>query len=283
MTVFAGSKIKTDQGGVATLNLGKKIGTIKIQAESEMTLDFAQSSVGGDLPKGKVTLIAPKNVIVNVMTAAAKVVSFEGLDSIFTIEANAERTKICVEKGKADLKTNSLVTAGKASLKAPGTIEPVREGESLAVTTAGQTVRHRCAPAKPPGKEGNNSSGGSGGNPVIPIAIAGTGAAIAGIVAGATPPSGTLTGVTSNPGTGASGEVTPIRPTPQSPFCDCRFNRVSGRILNPRQPTSVCHKAANGTRVSIALTCGQMTDHFNANGTPRAGHEDDYCGVCGNN
>jgi hypothetical protein len=274
MTVFSGGKIKVGPGGAATIQLGKRTGSIKLMAESEMVLNLLSGVIGGKLTKGRITVVTPKGVSISVPTAMGEVVSREPLESIFTIEATAERTKICVERGKGALKLASPVPADQPGLKAGGTLENVDEGESLTATANGQLARHKCVRLEIPTKSG----GGIPGGVAVPIIIGAVGGGIPAVVAGAGPPS---SGVVFSPGNGEP-PVTPVRPTPTDPFCECRFNPATGRVLNPRQPTVICRRQ-NGTAVTLPLTCAVLSTYFNADGTPRPGHEEDTCGVCPRN
>ena len=284
MTVFSGGKIKVGPGGAATVQLGKQAGSIKLMADSEIVLNLLAGVIGGELTRGRITVVTPKGMSISVPTAMGEVVSREPLDSVFTIEASADRTKICVERGKGALKLASPVPAGNAGLKAGGTIENVDEGEALTATANGQLARQRCSPlAKVSDKasKGSKGGGGSGGSGAIAIPIvigAVAGGAIPAIVAGANPPSSSILVGNGNGQT----PVTPVRPTPTAPFCECQFNPATGRVLNPRQPTVICRRQ-NGTAVTQALTCAALPTYFNANGTPRPGHELDTCGVCPQN
>lgn len=277
MTVFSGGKIKVGPGGAATVQLGKKTGSIKLMAESEMLLSFNAGVIGGQLPKGRITVVTPKGVSISVPTAMGEVISREPLESIFTIEATADRTKICVERGKGGLKLPSPAPADKPGLKAGGTLENVDEGESLTATANGQIARHRCAHLPIPPSNGGGVSAGV----LVPAIIGGVAVGVPAIVAGAGPPA-SGTGVILSPGNSGEPPVTPVRPTATAPFCECQFNSASGRVVNPRQPTVVCRRT-NGTAVTQALTCSALQNYFNSDGTPRPGHEEDTCGVCPQN
>jgi hypothetical protein len=275
MTVFSGGKIKVGPGGAATIQLGKRTGSIKLMAESEMVLNLLSGVIGGQLTKGRITVVTPQGVSISVPTAMGEVVSREPLESVFTIEATAERTKICVERGKGALKLASPVPADKPSLKAGGTLENVDVGEALTATANGQLARHRCTSLQIPAK---GHGGGFPGGAAVPVIIGAAAGGIPAVAVGARPPS---SGVIFSPGNGEP-DVTPVRPTPTAPFCECRFNPATGRVLNPRQPTVICRRQ-NGTAVTLALTCAALPTYFNADGTPRAGHEEDTCGVCPQN
>jgi hypothetical protein len=274
MTVFSGGKIKVGPGGAATVQLGKRTGSIKLMADSEMVLNLLSGVIGGQLSNGRITVVTPRGVSISVPTAMGEVISREPLESVFTIEATAERTKICVERGKGGLKLTSPVPADKPSLKAGGTLENVDEGESLTATANGQLARHKCVRLPSPA-----AGGGNAGAIAAPIIIGAVGGGIPAVIAGASPPASGV--VISSPGNGEA-PVTPVRPTPTAPFCECRFNPATGRVLNPRQPTVICRRQ-NGTAVTQPLTCAALPTYFNADGTPRPGHEDDTCGVCPRN
>ena len=181
MTVFSGGRIRVGPGGAATVQLGKKTGSIKLMADSDLVLSLLSGVIGGQLANGRITVVTPKGVSISVPTAMGEVVSREPLDSIFTIEATADRTKICVERGKGALKLASPVPEGKPSLKAGGTVENVDEGEALTATTSGQAVRHRCAAAL-----AGKASGGLH-IPVAPVVVGAVAGAVPLIVYGASP------------------------------------------------------------------------------------------------
>jgi hypothetical protein len=278
MTVFSGGKIKVGPGGAATIQLGKKTGSIKLMADSDMVLNLNSGVIGGQLNQGRITVVTPQGISISVPTAMGEVVSREPLESIFTIEATSERTKICVERGKGALKLANPAE-GKPSLKAGGTLENVDEGESLTATANGQLARHRCVRLDQLKDKAGKGGGGKAGGVLVPVIVGGVAGGIPAIAVGASPPS---SGVIFAPGSGGEPPVTPVRPTPTAPFCECRFNPATGRVLNPRQPTVVCRRQ-NGTAVTQALTCAALQNYFNPNGTPRPGHEDDTCGVCPRN
>jgi hypothetical protein len=161
-TIFSDSTIKTGEGG-ATVNLGQG-GRIEVAPNSEMTVRFTETNVGGNLKAGSTTISAPAGVAVNVATAEGTAVS-EGKDaSTLTVDVSCGNTRVAALHSDA-----KIVSADKT--------EMVAQGQQASVGQAGAPKCARLAAATK--YEGISPAG------LAALIIAGVGGAIAGIIAAA--------------------------------------------------------------------------------------------------
>ena len=126
-TVFSDSTIKTGEGG-ATVNLGQG-GRIEVASNSEMTVRFTGTNVGGNLTAGSTTISAPAGVAVSVATAEGTAVSEGKAASTLTVDVSCGNTRVAAMKSDA-------------KLVAPDKTELVAEGQQASV---GQAGAPKCA------------------------------------------------------------------------------------------------------------------------------------------
>jgi hypothetical protein len=160
-TVFSESKIKTANNGMATVNLGK-LGRIQLGPDSEMTLRFAEGTIGGNLTAGRAVVSAPAGVAVSVVTAEGVAAADGKNASTLTVDVTCGNTRV------ASTRSDAKVTAGSK-------VEYVAAGSEVSVGT--QTAP-RCARLSTANQSQSLSAGA-----LAALIIAGVGGAVAGIVA----------------------------------------------------------------------------------------------------
>lgn len=248
-TIFSSYKIKTKENSSATINLGKQVGRIKLEPESEMIVSFTTELIGGHLRRGVAILTVPLGVAINVTTAAGVVVSKDRLASTLALEAKPDETSVAAARGEAEIKAN-------------GKTEHVTTGEEVTITISAGTRRRRGG--------GLLLLGGAA--PALAVGLAGVGTVgVTGVIVGSTPSEETPP------------PVTPVGLTRSNNICNCFFNASNGESLNPRQATTICHTTASGQRQTLSLSCASIAAHFNSDGSARTGHQQDTCGACANN
>ena len=164
-TVFSDSRVKTSSNGAATINLGK-LGRIELGADTEMTLRFAEGSIGGNLVTGRAVVSAPVGVAVNVATADG-VATAEGKEaSMLTVDVSCGNTRV------ASSRSGAKVSAGSKT-------EYVAAGQEVAVGTQASNAP-RCTRLLTSSQANKLSSGA-----IAALIIAGIGGAVAGLIAAA--------------------------------------------------------------------------------------------------
>lgn len=167
MTVFSNSRIKTGDSGSATVSLGKR-GRVELGAKTDLTLQYANAALGGNLLAGRLVLSVPAGIALALNTPKGTVQS-DGLKAtIISIEASTEKMKVVAHLGEAKVVGNGkteMVTSGEevaigsqtrgdgvqrrrvvaAGLVGVGTAA----GVASAGQTAGQTLGPVVASAKP--------------------------------------------------------------------------------------------------------------------------------------
>lgn len=161
-TVFSNSTIKTGEGG-ATLNLGQS-GRIEVAPNSQLTVRFTETNVGGNLTAGSTTISAPAGVAVSVATAEGTAVSEGKAASTLTVDVSCGNTRVAAMKSDA-----KIVAADKTEL--------VAEGQQASV---GQAGAPKCARLAAATKYEGLSPGA-----LAALIIAGIGGAVVGIIAAA--------------------------------------------------------------------------------------------------
>jgi hypothetical protein len=161
-TIFSDSTVKTGEGG-ATINLGQG-GRIEVAANSEMTIRFTETNVGGNLKAGSTTISAPSGVAVSVATAEGTAISEGKAASTLTVDVTCGNTRVAAMHNEA-----KLVSTDKT--------EVIAEGQQA---SAGQSGAPKCARLEAATKYEGLSSGA-----LAALIIAGVGGAIAGIIAAA--------------------------------------------------------------------------------------------------
>lgn len=130
-TIFSNSQIKTAESGSATISLGKR-GRLELGGKTDLTLQYANSVLGGTLRAGRLVLSVPAGVSLALNTANG-LVKADGLrPTVLSIAAGAEKMKVVAHLGEAQ-----LVAAGKT--------ETVTAGEEVVIgsQTRGAAFHHR--------------------------------------------------------------------------------------------------------------------------------------------
>ena len=160
-TVFSESKIKTARNGMATVSLGK-LGRVQLGPESEMTISFADSKIGGNLIAGRAVVSSPAGVAINVATAEGVATADGKNASTLTIDVTCGNTRVAASRSDAKVASGSKV-------------EYVAAGSEVSV---GSQRAPRCARLST-ANQGTGLSPGA----IAALIIAGVGGAVAGIVA----------------------------------------------------------------------------------------------------
>lgn len=267
IAVFDNSRVKTARGSAATVNVGKS-GRIKLEPEAEMILQLADGLIGGRQLSGLSAISANKGVRAKVSTPHV-LVEADGTEvGLVSIDVKSEYTCVVANRGGVRL------TAGqKVSILGPG--------QALSFDARGPEKISHC--------EGLKTS-----SFVKPLAAAGavTAASLIPLTRDAV---ASVRGVVVTPNTAPSEVVpqssppptsnntnnptTPVKPPPPFSVCNCKYDK-DGKPLSNDQRVMIRHILPNGQCETLTLSCNGLLGHFNLNGTPRAGHSQDECGMC---
>lgn len=166
-TVFSDSTLKTGRNGGATVNLGK-FGRVELGPETEMTLRFAEGTVGGNLRAGRAVVNAPAGVGISVVTADGIAVSDGKQAAALTVDVTCGNTRVMASRSDAK------VTAGNK-------VEYVAAGQEVQVGTQTAGATSRCTRLSAAGA--GAGMGGLSSGAIAALIIAGVGGAVAGAVA----------------------------------------------------------------------------------------------------
>lgn len=171
LTVFSESRFQTSPSGAATINLNQ-LGRIGLGPETEMTLRFTESMMGGSLLSGRVIVSAPAGVKILVVTAQGLTQSDGKQATALTIDVTDGHTRVVANLGDAE------VTSGHR-------IEYVAEGKEVVVGTkaANKSARTKNPTPAGSGTGSTQASGGSGGGILFPLVVAAASFTAAAVVA----------------------------------------------------------------------------------------------------
>lgn len=266
-TVLSGSRLKTAVQGAATINLNR-LGRIRLEPETEMVLSVSGDLIGGELLTGQAVVTASSGVGISVVTAAGVIAAEPKQAAALQVAVTPEATSVGATRGAAK------ITAGNK-------VEHVAAGEEVIINKApGQgTLRRRLALAGIGAGAAAGTLGALAGESVASMIASVSGTPN---VTKSEATAGNLTNTVSQPSPTPTPArpVTPVKPPPTVEVCGCRFNANTGQVIDSDSRTRICHVAGNGQRNTLILACSALGGHFNLNGTPRAGHLDDTCGVC---
>ncbi len=113
LTVLSGNRIQTGKNGTAVITLGK-LGRLKLQPESDLILNFTETTINGHLSTGKALVNAPESVLVNIKTPCGEFDSAQQMMASTTLEITAATTPEAVD-AKAKAEPNAAgVTQGQS-------------------------------------------------------------------------------------------------------------------------------------------------------------------------
>ena len=168
-TVFSDGRVRTGSNSGATINLGK-LGQVELEADSELVLRLEQNLLGGTLRAGRVTVTAPKDVSVNVLTADG-IATAEGKDaSVLTVDISCGNIRVMSARNEAK------VTAGSR-------VEIVPAGQEVSVGTPQDAARCARIAQAPKGGGAAGGIGALSGGALAALILLGVGGAVVGIVA----------------------------------------------------------------------------------------------------
>lgn len=164
-TVFNDSKIKTSSNGAAAINLGK-LGRIELGPDTELTLRYTDTTIGGNLLSGRAVVNAPAGVGVSLATADGIASSDGKQASALTVDVSCGNTRVASSRSDAKLTSGSKT-------------ETVAAGQEVAVGTQASQAP-RCARLLA-ASQGTKLSSGA----IAALIIAGIGGAVGVIIAAA--------------------------------------------------------------------------------------------------
>lgn len=114
MTVFSNSRIRTGDNGGATVSLGKR-GRVELGSKTDLTLQFANAALGGNLQAGRLVLSVPAGIALALNTPKG-LVKADGLQpTVISLETANEKMKVVAHLGEA-----KVVANGKTEMVAAG-------------------------------------------------------------------------------------------------------------------------------------------------------------------
>lgn len=267
IAVFNNSRVKTSRGSAATLNLGK-LGRIKLEPEAEMILQFADGLIGGNQHSGLSAISANKGVRTKVSTPHVLVEGDGAEVSLVSIDVKPEYTCVVANRGSLRL------TAGQK-------VSTLNQGQALSFDVRGPEKISHCeglkasSSARPLAVAGTVTAA-----TLIPLTMDAIGSSRGSIVTPGTAPSEVVPQSPAPPGSNNTGNpTTPVKPPPPFSVCNCKYDK-DGKPLSNDQRVMIRHVLPNGRCETLTLDCHGLLGHFNLNGTPRAGHAQDQCGMC---
>ena len=117
VTVFSNNRIKTSEQGTAVINLGG-IGRIEFGPNTDMTLRFSGTGVGGELHSNQVVVSARAGVPISITTPKGTITTDGQQPAVLTIYVDSKRARVITHLGEA------TVTSG-------GREDRLAEGEEL--------------------------------------------------------------------------------------------------------------------------------------------------------
>jgi len=133
-TIVSGSSIVTGPDSTATISLGKA-GRVELLADSNLTLNFSDSSITTVLGEGKVRISNSAGVAASVATSNASAIADSGQANNFTVEVECSHTHLDT-------------TSGMVTLREGSNDKQVVAGTSA---TAGNLAQDGCKPCMRPG------------------------------------------------------------------------------------------------------------------------------------
>lgn len=159
-TVFSESRIKTAANSSAVINLGR-LGRLQLGPDSEMTVRFNESTLGGSLSAGRAVANAPAGVAVSIATADGVAASAGSKPAAIAVDLSCGNTRVLA--GRSDA---TLTAAGRVETVAPG--KEVSAGQAKGTCTRIATT-----------SLGTGLSTGA----IASLIIAGIGGAVGGVIA----------------------------------------------------------------------------------------------------
>ncbi len=108
-TLFSNNRIKTANNGGAIISLGKA-GRIELGAATDLTLQLSQGIIGGTLSGGRVIIIAPSGVQINLTTPDGSVVSVPNQPSRFIVDSGSGKTNVVAKTGAAKVAAGGRIS-----------------------------------------------------------------------------------------------------------------------------------------------------------------------------
>lgn len=99
-TFYSSGVVSTLETGSATINLGK-LGRIVVLPGSNLNLNFADNTIGGELSSGKIEVFNTEGVSVNIKSANDVITNDSSLAGIMAIDMRSGATQAFASSGKA--------------------------------------------------------------------------------------------------------------------------------------------------------------------------------------
>jgi hypothetical protein len=122
VTVFSNNRIRTGSEGAAIINLGK-LGRIELGADTDITLRFSETSIGGELHSNRVVVSSRAGTAIAINTAKGMVTADGREPAVLTIyvDSKSERARVIAHLGAARVVSTSenRVAEGKDISQSP--------------------------------------------------------------------------------------------------------------------------------------------------------------------
>ena len=113
-TVFANSSVLTAANSESLIEYGN-LARLKLEAESDLTVDASQQRIAGSLRKGRMLGSLPAGVSLDFQTADFSIATDAGTPVIFSVRTQeCEGTSLSVSEGAVDIRTGDKVRTLKA-------------------------------------------------------------------------------------------------------------------------------------------------------------------------
>ena len=121
LTLFTASRIETGEASSAVVGFGR-LGRLELLPESEVRLDFAETSIAAALAGGGLRCAVPRGITAEVTTPDGYVRSDPSAPSLFIVRIERGRTSVETHAGRATLQLDErAVEVGSGRQYAPAT------------------------------------------------------------------------------------------------------------------------------------------------------------------
>jgi hypothetical protein len=139
MTVFSNNRIRTAKQGAAIVNLGK-IGRIQFGPQTDMTLSFSQTSIGGELHSNSVVVSAPAGVAISIKTLEGTVTTDGKEPAVLTVYADSKSARVITHISEA------IMTSGGNERNHVAAGEELSQASAAAVASPARLTERIASP-----------------------------------------------------------------------------------------------------------------------------------------
>jgi hypothetical protein len=108
LTIFSGSRMVTSSQSAAVIELGK-LSRLLLSEQTELRLDFSETSISASIGTGKVRAFLPIAKPLTLITPAGVLVTDSSAVAILTVQVSNEATIVSVEQGRAELRSGKEI------------------------------------------------------------------------------------------------------------------------------------------------------------------------------